>query len=538
MQAMSTASIDNGNATSGDDAVAARGSTNAEAFEAVLRDNAALRSQLSDVEHQLATLKKLLFGPRSERRPFDVPGQHELFERDACAGDDAPKKPVKGHERGRAKKGFPEGCVNAEGLRFDDSVPVSVIRLEPEGIEGLSEDDYEIIGTETRYKLAQQPSSYHVIRYELPVIKLRSDGQILPSASVPTVLDKSLADVSLLAGLLCDKFVSHLPLHRQHQRMEAAGIHLARSTLTNLVRRAIDLLVPISTAQWQHILASKVLAMDETPIKAGKSKTKRGRMHQGYFWPIYGEDDEIVFTYAGSRARRVIERILAEQFAGTILTDGYGAYAAYCKVNANIVHAQCWAHARRKFVEAREDEPALAERMLDLIGMLYRIERDIRDESLEGAAKHERRQQLSVPVVKEIKAAAATMRADPGLLPQSPFSKALQYLENRTEALSVFLRDPEVAVDTNHLERGIRPIAMGRRAWLFCWSELGAEHVGVIQSLISTCRLQGVDPYTYLVDVLQRVGEHPAKEVIELTPRVWKTRFADDPLRSALERPG
>jgi len=255
-------------------------------------------------------------------------------------------------------------------------------------------------------------------------------------------------------------------------------------------------------------------------------------MHQGYFWPIFGEEREICFTYAASRARREIERLLAESFEGTLLTDGYGAYAAFCRANEAIVHA------RRKFVEARDDEPVLCDRMLDLIGALYGVEREIREGGLETGDALARRRSDSVPIVEAIFALAAEHRADPALLPSSPFSKALQYLENRSGELKVFLADAAVLIDTNHLERGIRPIAMGRRAWTYCWTELGAEHVGVIQSLISTCRLYKVDPYTYLVDVLQRVGTHPAKEVIELTPRVWKRRFGDDPLRSDLARPG
>jgi len=264
------------------------------------------------------------------QRTIDIPDQQALFGRPMPAADETPKTTVPEHTRGRGKKGLPDGCVNAEGLRFGPDVPVKTIQLEPEGIEGLSPEDYEIIGVQTRHKLAQQASSYTVLRYEQPVIKLRGNGQILPVVPVPSVLERSLADVSLLAGLLSDKFVSHLPLYRQHQRMEAAGITVSRATLTNLVRRSIDLLAPIAEAQWQHILASKVLAMDETPIKAGKSRTKKGRMHQGYFWPIYGDNNEIVFTYAGSRARHVIERILTEQFRGTLLSDGYAAYASYC----------------------------------------------------------------------------------------------------------------------------------------------------------------------------------------------------------------
>jgi len=119
-----------------------------------------------------------------------------------------------------------------------------------------------------------------------------------------------------------------------------------------------------------------------------------------------------------------------------------------------------------------------------------------------------------------------------GLLPTSPMTKALAYARERRLGLEVFLADPDVPVDTNHLERALRAIPMGRKAWLFAWTELGAKHVGIVQSLIVTCRLHGVDPYDYLVDVLQRVGQHPAADVAQLTPRLWKDRFATNPLRS------
>lgn len=120
------------------------------------------------------------------------------------------------------------------------------------------------------------------------------------------------------------------------------------------------------------------------------------------------------------------------------------------------------------------------------------------------------------------------------MLPATPFTRALGYVRDRKDALSVFLHDPEVALDTNHLERALRPIPMGRKNWMFCWTELGARDVGIVQSLIVTCRLQRIDPYAYLVDVLQRVAEHPASRVEELTPRRWKTLFADTPMRSML----
>lgn len=499
---------------------------------ALLAEIAQLREQLVAKQHQNEVYRKLLFGPRSEKRPFDIPGQGTLFEGSAIQSDvDEPKQKVE-YERGKAKKKRPEGCVNSEGLRFDDGVPVKTIHLSPEGIEGLSCEEYEIIGTREFCKLAQTPASYTILRYEQPVVKLKSSGSILPLVPVPALFDRSIADVSLGAGILCDKFVSHLPLYRQHQRMEAAGVTIARSTMTLIVKRTIELLEPIAEAQWRRVLLSKVLTMDETPIKAGKSKTRKGRMHQGYFWPIYGEDDEIVFTYSDSRARRVIEEILGKEFKGVLLSDGYKAYASFCARNESIIHAQCWVHTRRQFVDARDQEPVFVDEILEMIGTLYAVEKTIRKEGLEGQAKLERRRTLSAPVVERIFAWVKERVEDPSLVPSNPFTKALGYLRERQVALSVFLDNPDVPLDTNHLERGLRPIPMGRRAWNFCWTELGAEHVGIIQTLISTCKLQDVDPYTYLVDVLQRVGEHPAADIIELTPRVWKTKFADNPLRS------
>lgn len=512
--------------------------TSDEQVKLLRQDNAQLSVQVANLQKQLDVFKQMLFGKRSEKRPFDIPGQAGLFDgdkEDASTQEQAePEKQKISYERGKAKKGRPDNCVTAEGLRFDEDVPIKHITLTPPEIEGLSEDQYEIIGVERRYKLAQQQASYTVLAYEIPQIKLKSDGSLVSAPAAPAVLERSIGDVSLLGGLLVDKFAYHIPLYRQHQRIEAAGITLARSTLTNLVKRSIMLLEPIVEAQWRHVLMSKVIAMDETPIKAGKSKTKKGRMHQGYFWPIYGECDEVVFTYSESRARRVIEEILGKDYAGILLTDGYKAYASYAARCDDLTHAQCWTHSRRQFVEAREDEPVLVDEVLGMIGALYANESHIREHKLTGDVKRRYRQEHSGPVVDQIMRWVQEKLEEPSRLPRAPFMKALGYLRERDAALRVFLTEPDVPIDTNHLERTLRCVPMGRRNWLFCWTELGAKHVGIIQSLISTCKLHNINPYIYLVDVLQRVSEHPSKDVIELTPRVWKTLFADNPLRSDL----
>jgi hypothetical protein len=171
---------------------------------------------------------------------------------------------------------------------------------------------------------------------------------------------------------------------------------------------------------------------------------------------------------------------------------------------------------------------------LKRISALYAIEDDIRTLELTGEAKRLHRLTHSKPHVEKFFVWVDRRLEEHGLRPTTPFINALNYVRERRLGLEVFLTDPEVPPDTNHLERSLRAIPMGRKNWNFCWTELGAKHVGIVQSLIVTCRLHGIDVYTYLVDVLQRVGQHPAARVAELTPRQWKQRFAASPLRSAL----
>ena len=162
------------------------------------------------------------------------------------------------------------------------------------------------------------------------------------------------------------------------------------------------------------------------------------------------------------------------------------------------------------------------------------MEDRIRSQKLNAARKLDYRLMHAKPIVERFFAWVSQQFGAQGLLPSNPLTQALDYVRKRRWGLEVFLNDPEVPIDTNHLERALRVIPMGRKNWMFSWTELGARHVGIMQSLIVTCRLHQIDPYDYLVDVLQRVAQHPASRVHELTPRLWKQHFAANPLRSAL----
>ena len=494
-------------------------------------------THIQALEHQLNWFKRQLFGEKSEKRDMtDNPHQHTI----ADLLKDLPEPPARPerdkqtvtYQRGKAKKNALDGSPDDSGLRFDESVPIEEIALSAPELAGPDADDYEIISYKVSYRLAERPGSQVVLKYTRPVLKKKSNGQLITTPAPDNVLDKSFADVSFLAGMLLNKFLYHLPLYRQHQRLDHNGIKVARSTLTNLTRHSIDLLTPIYQAQLRQLLRSRVLAMDETPIKAGRKK--KGKMNLAYFWPIYGEQDEICFTFSQSRGmQHILDQLGA--FDGTLVTDGYGAYEKFSKQNQTLTHAQCWVHCRRGFEEAKDAEPESVAVALAYIGRIYEHEAYLRDKAITGRAKLAYRTQNSLPVVEAFFGWCYEQRQRIDLVKSNPLSQALAYAMKREQALKVFLSDPEVPPDTNHLERALRVIPMGRRNWLFSWTEIGAEQVGIIQSLLVTCRLHEVNPYEYLVDVLQRVGSHPASRVEELTPRLWKERFADNPLRSDLE---
>jgi transposase len=495
-------------------------------------ENARLSDHLAALQHQLDWFKRQLFGRKSEKRvDIDPAIQGDLL---ALLGVDSPPEkeetPQETITYQRRKKAR-DGAVNDSGLRFADDVPVETIQVTDPAIEAIPADQRVQIGEKVTCRLAQRPGSYVILKYVRPVYKLIAEQTIVTTPAPANVLEKSVVDVSCLAGLLVDKFCFHLPLYRQHQRLTQCGIQVSRSSLTTWVSRAIDLLRPIVVAQHRQVLLSRVLAMDETPIKAGRQK--KGKMRQAYFWPIYGEAHEMVFLYAPSREHRHVGAFLGE-FEGTLLSDGYEAYAAYARARDRVIKADCWSHCRRGFEQAKDAEPTASEEALALIGALYRHEQIIRDAAWQGEQKQAYRTEHSEPLVKAFWRWCDAQCHRPDLLPRNPLAQALTYARGRQAELEVFLSDPDVPIDTNHLERGLRPVPMGRKNWLFAWTEIGAERIGVIQSLLVTCRLQAVDPYTYLVDVLQRISVHPDSQVLDLTPRLWKEKFAHRPMTSDL----
>lgn len=506
----------------------------AEEIVSVQNDLEKIREEKSYYEHktkflemQLAWYEKQLHGSKSEKivylpEAFQVPLGSLLVESPPVVVNTGLSKTEEKKEPKNHKKSYP-GTPSYSGLRFDASKAViEDVIIPAEGIEGLSEKEYEVVSTKITCKITRQ-TSYKVIRYSQDVIKIKSTNKLVSSVMPDSIFSGCYADTIFVVGMLIDKFQWHLPLYRQQQMIEDAGIYLPRSTLSNWVIRAGEILKPVYDELLKSIKESRVISMDEVPLRVGSSKG--GGIKKNYIWPMYGDKDEVGFVYSDTRASKHVETMLGLEIDSekVLLTDGYAAYKAYKNKVKNITQAYCWAHVRRKFVEALEYDKAQASLVVSLIAELYSVEKEIKESlvPLDPERILKIRQERSKPVVDRLLTYLDQQLAEGAFLPSSPFSKACSYAFELEDGLRLFLSDPEIPIDNNHTERAIRPIVLGRKNWLFCWSELGAETVAIMQSLISSCVLQGVSPTQYLKDVFERMGDVKTKDIRTLIPREW-----------------
>lgn len=491
-----------------------------------------LESQSAQIDFLVVRVKWLesqVFGQSSEKRAALVlPKDQQLWLLEQILA--VPAEPpdatttVKGHERARRKNPAPDLVDAGSQLRFGPEVPIKVIDVVDPRAASIPEEYRELISERTVYKLARR-RTHLVLQYNYKTYKDKRSGELISPAAVEAVIPGSSVDVSFLSGLLTDKFVGHLPLYRQHQRLTAENIFMDRGNLSRLVHHAAQFLEPIYQAIQSSVLQSKVLGVDESPTPAGKAG---GKMRQGYFWAYYGDNDEIFFHFSPSRSAKVLHAVL-EGFQGILLSDGYTAYESFVSGTPGVLHAGCWVHGRRNFIEAEKLAPDRCKLVLAALQQLYQLEKL----APPGSEEMRRiRDTQSRQIVDELFRFFEHELAASCFAPSNPYIKAVQYMLDRRKQLRLFLDHPDLPLDTNHVERSIRPAVVGRKNWLFHSTEAGARYAAIIYSLVHSCTLAGVDPRTYLIDVLQRIATHPARDVAMLTPKNWARHFASNPMRS------
>ena len=399
-----------------------------------------------------------------------------------------------------------------EGTRFPEHLPREEEIID-EGGEGT------VIIEKVSERLCARPSAFYVKRIVRKVRKY--EGELKTPALPAPVIEGTTADVSFLTWVILAKFVWHLPLYRQEQMLKSQMISMSRDTLIRYVISVADLLRPIYVSLGSNLFEESHLYSDETPILVGKRKDGDKKFSESRFWGFLGTKG-VIFYYTPTRAYKEVEPLI-KSFSGYLQVDGYTVYEKLSREYPEIVLVGCWAHSRRMFVDAEKGGNAPeASEALRYIRALYRVERRVKEQGLSPPDTVRLRRRFSKKILSLFRKWLREKAADPRLLPKGLFWKAVTYTLDRWDALNRYTEDAVLTIDSNSIEQQIRPIALGKKNWMFCDSEVGAESAAILYSLIGSCKLAGVDPWRYFIDVLERISVHQASKVEELIPVNWK----------------
>ena len=493
------------------------------ALPTTLEENHALILRLLEdnqvLKHELSNLKRMLFGQKSERfipvassAPVE---QTQLFTEELPSVGFAETKEKISYERRKRVQGHGRNPI-PEGIHTEEIV------LEPSDEQKRCSCGQEkiCIGHDSTTELEYKPAVFYAKRYLRPkYVCSKCPEKGIATASLPArPIERGVAGVSLISWVIISKYLDGLPLYRIESIFKRYSIHINRSSMVGWIEQVCRYLQNIVDAMQADLLESHLMQADETPLKVLDKGTK-GKAHLGYLFPYVGDGRIAVFDYQKGRGRTGPSDMLRDYKGKYLMTDGYAGYREVVE-KKELIHLVCWAHARRNFFEAKTTEPQLAEAFLALIGKLYDVERIAKDKNLTGSDRCGLRNQESARVLEEIR----SLLQNPGkpILPRSPMGLAIAYAMNHWTKLNNYLLDGEQPIDNNLVERLIRIVAIARKNFLFCGSHEGAERAAIIYSLIATCKLNDIEPFEYLSDILVRVADHPQNKIHELTPIAWK----------------
>jgi len=473
-----------------------------------------LEAKYNAVLHELENLKRLLFRSKRERYvPINNPDQLELFPIEDTGRVEEEIEKVPSYNRRKKKK-------HPGRTELPDNIPTEEIIIEPEeDTTGM-----KLIGKEITETIDYKPGVLIKRRY----IRLKyarcqeQDGKDnvvmgkLPSRPIP----KGIPEAGLLAYLFTSKYVDHMPFYRQIESFKRNfGWTIHKSTLNDWFAACCTLIDPLYKKHIESVMQTDYLQADESPIKVLDSEQK-GKSHQGYMWvyrnPINGL---VLFEYRKGRGMHGPKERL-KGFSGLLQCDGYRAYMSIAQRRKGITLVSCLAHIRRKFFEAREHHPQLANHALEEIQKLYKVERQCREASLTPEQISQRRKEASQPIFKAL---LEWVEKEQGAnLSKGPIGKALFYAKNYLPLLTPYLEDGRIQIDNNLIENAIRPLALGRKNYLFAGSHQAAQRAAMMYSFFASCKTMGINPLSWLTDVLQRISEHPVNKLDELLPHNWK----------------
>ena len=465
-----------------------------------------LALEIVRLRHQVSDLSRMLFGQSSER--FEGAKKEEVVSK---SGEGQNPKPQ------TRKKEAPKP-VNIHPGRAP--LPASLERreviIEPtENVEGM-----KCIGEEVTEELVYEPGYFWVRRYVRRKYVDQKTEKILIGELPARPIDKGVVSAELAAQIVVNKYCDHLPLYRQGKMFERGGVKIADSTLGEWLHTSVELLDPLYEALKKQVLESGYIQADETTIKV-LDTDKKGSAHLGYYWVYHAPDlRAAVFDYQRGRSRQGPE-VFLEKFKGDLQCDGYDAYTIFEGKDGIRVH-NCWAHARRYFEKALDEDQARAAHIIELIQRLYDVERRARQSHFTHEQRLQARWQEALPVLQEIKKYLEQNKAS--VLPKSLLGTAINYTLSRWDKLISYTSDGKLEIDNNLVENAIRPVALGRKNYLFAGSHESAQRAAMIYSLLSCCKICAVEPVAYFTDVFRKLPSYPVNQVRNLLPFNWKNK--------------
>ena len=380
-------------------------------------------------------------------------------------------------------------------------------------------EERKLIGYEISETLDFVPASLRVISHEREKLACRTcdEGGIAVAPPAAKLLERGLFEAGFLAQVLVARYQDHLPLHRQRAIFGREGVELASSTLSDIVGAAHEALEPLAKRIHDHALAAHVLQVDDTGIKVLDKDSAAGAV-RGHLWAMLGDQRWASFSYSPTWEAKWPFALLSTR-RGWMQADAYAGFDAIYRLG-NAVEVGCWAHARRGLFECVEAGDARAAVALDFIQRVYAVEAEASVEGLNPEQRCKRREERSRPLLDSLRAWLIQQHGQAP--PKSPFGRAVGYCIRQWEALLRFLTDGRLPIDNTACERALRPIAIGRKNYLFAGSETGARRAATIYSILGTAALARLEPWAYLRDVLQSlIDGWPQRRIDELLPPAW-----------------
>lgn len=492
-------------------------------------------AEIKKLSDTLLWLRRKVFGKMSEKNlPLD-PDQLLLFEQEHLTDEERARldKEVEAAEQQMTKT----ITVKVKPSRRDldtTGLPTEVIDIYPDGTtdeNGKLKDEYVEIGTDESSRLEHIAAKTYIKKTVIHKVMLKSDSnnktpedRRIICARLPLApVNRCMAGASVLTDIIIGKFMYHLPFYRQIQQYKESGITISDSTMGGWYEAAVEKLKLLYDILRQHILQSEYIQIDESVLPVIDSEKHKAR--KGYEWCVRDAIRGAVMFYydRGSRGGKVAREILGA-YKGAVQCDGYDAYDQFEK-NDNITVYGCWAHARRKFVDALNENNRLATEAMCFIRKIYKVESDANKAGLNADERKEQRLKISYPTIRLFE----TWMKETYLkvLPNSKMGDAIEYTYSLLPRLSRYVNDGRINIDNNLIENAIRPLALGRKNYLFCGNDASAYRAAIVYSLISTCKAADVDPRTWMEDVLRKIPyyQRDQRDLAELLPFNWKNRY-------------